>query len=46
MRGWKFKTELDKKPWSQVRKEVYTPEQKRLQEEALKKQFGKNVDGL
>ena len=45
-RGWKFKTDIDAKPWSEVRKDVYTPEQKRLQEEALKKQYGQNIEGL
>ncbi len=45
-RGFTFKDDIDKKSMSEVRREVYNKEELQAQEDALKKQFGNNTEGL
>ena len=45
-RGFKFKDDIDKKSMAEVRSEVYSKEELKAQENALKKQFGNNIEGM
>ncbi len=45
-RGFTSKDDIDKKSMSEVRREVYNKEELQAQEDALKKQFGNNTEGL